>query len=118
MIRSILQVFRGLFWIFVWGSFIYAIFTQVIFAAETVPTYLQQAQDPTSSLGGMFEKVFKFILYIAVGFGSIGAAWGLAEANGIIGKKESAADKIKTGFTVVAVSGVMLAILSFFANLA
>ncbi len=87
-------------------------------AAEMVPTFLQQGQDAEQSLGGAFQKIFDYFLYIAIGIGAIGVVWGFIELNGIIGKKEAAAEKIKYGLITVASAAVLKGVIAYFANIA
>ncbi|MCP4494122.1 MAG: hypothetical protein GY820_43490 [Gammaproteobacteria bacterium] len=86
-------------------------------SADIAPSFLTQGKDAQSSLGKTLKAIFEWALFIAAGLGAIGAAFGLAEVNGIIGQKEKGIEKIKIGLTVLAVSGSFLGIAAFFAGL-
>ncbi len=85
--------------------------------ADVTPDFLTQERDAESSIGGILREVFNWILYLAVGLGAIGAAMGLAETSGVFGQKEKGIEKIKVGLAVVAVGGVFLGLVAFFAGL-
>ncbi len=105
---------------FFFSFFFLAILFLVAFsvsADETLPGYLGQSKSAEASLGGIGKKVVEWILYLAVVLSSIASAAGLAMINGLIGNKEKGMDMIKTGLSVMAISGVALGIFAFFAGL-
>ena len=103
------------------GFFVAAIvaffFSYYDFVYADVVSPFQTGGNPESKLNNVFKDIIDFVLYIAMGMGGIGMAWGLAELNGFVGEKKAGMDKIKTGGIVLITAGVLVAVISKLASM-
>ncbi len=116
MIRTFIHIYkRAIFWVII--ILIAYFFLKNNVFADVTPDFLNAEKDAESSIGKILKEVFDWVMYAAMGLGAIGAGLGLVETTGVFGQKEKGIDKIKTGLAVVAVAGVFLGIVAFFAGL-